>query len=137
MPLWGLHASFVWVYLKERSMRVHNLAIVSALSDAPRTWHDVDWRRVERNVRGMQIRMAKATLAGNWRRVKTLQRMLTRSLCGKLLAVRRVTENRGKRTAGVDRKLWDTPERRWKAVGELKRRGYKPLPLRRVFIPKA
>jgi len=85
----------------------------------------------------MQMRIAKATLAGNWRRVKTLQRMLTRSLCGKLLAVRRVTENRGKRTAGVDRELWDTPERRQAAVGELKQRGYKAQPLRRVFIPKA
>ena len=118
-------------------MREHNPAIVSALSDAPSSWHDVDWHRVERNVRGMQMRIAKATLASDWRKVKTLQRMLTRSLSGKLLAVRRVTENRGKRTAGVDRELWDTPQRRFKAVGEFKRRGYKPLPLRRVFIPKA
>jgi len=118
-------------------MREHNPTIVSALSNAPNNWPDVDWHRVERNVRGMQIRIAKATSVGNWRRVKTLQRMLTRSLCGKLLAVRRVTENQGKRTAGVDRTLWETPERRWAAIGELKRRGYKPLPLRRVFIPKA
>ncbi|HKR43139.1 MAG TPA: group II intron reverse transcriptase/maturase, partial [Paraburkholderia sp.] len=43
----------------------------------------------------------------------------------------------GARTAGVDRELWDSPESRWAAVGRLKRRGYKPLPLRRVFIPKA
>ncbi len=118
-------------------MREHDETIVSALSDAPQNWHDADWRRVERNVRGTQIRIAKATLEGNWRKVKTLQRMLTRSLSGKLLAVRRVTENQGKRTAGVDRELWETPERRWRAIGELKRRGYKPLPLRRVFIPKA
>ncbi|MCA7951986.1 group II intron reverse transcriptase/maturase [Burkholderia seminalis] len=109
----------------------------SALSHAPDHWHDVDWRRVERNVRGMQIRIAKATREGDWRRVKALQRMLTRTLSAKLYAVRRVTQNQGARTAGVDRELWDTPESRWEAVGKLKRRGYKPLPLRRVFIPKA
>ncbi|KVQ60025.1 group II intron reverse transcriptase/maturase [Burkholderia territorii] len=109
----------------------------SALSHAPDHWHDVDWRRVERNVRGMQIRIAKATREGNWRRVKALQRMLTRTLSAKLYAVRRVTQNQGARTAGVDRELWDTPESRWEAIGKLKRRGYKPLPLRRVFIPKA
>ncbi|HDR9169736.1 TPA: group II intron reverse transcriptase/maturase [Burkholderia vietnamiensis] len=109
----------------------------SALSHAPDHWHDVDWRRVERNVRGMQIRIAKATREGDWRRAKALQRMLTRTLSAKLYAVRRVTQNQGARTAGVDRELWDTPESRWEAVGKLKRRGYKPLPLRRVFIPKA
>jgi RNA-directed DNA polymerase len=85
----------------------------------------------------MQIRIAKATRESDWRRVKTLQRMLTRTLSAKLYAVRRVTQNQGARTAGVDRELWDSPESRWAAVGRLKRRGYKPLPLRRVFIPKA
>ncbi len=118
-------------------MREHDHMVVSALSNAPQHWHDVDWRRVERNVRGIQIRIAKATLVGNWRRAKTLQRLLTRSFCGKALAVRRVTQNQGKRTTGVDRELWNTPARRWKAIGELKRRGYKARPLRRVFIPKA
>ncbi|MEQ5839703.1 group II intron reverse transcriptase/maturase [Paraburkholderia acidicola] len=109
----------------------------SALSHAPDNWHAVDWRRVERNVRGMQIRIAKATREGDWRRVKALQRMLTRTLSAKLYAVRRVTQNQGARTAGVDRELWDSPESRWRAIGRLKRRGYRPLPLRRVFIPKA
>src|SRR6516225_6930572 len=85
----------------------------------------------------MQIRIAKATRESDWRRVKALQRMLTRTLSAKLYAVRRVTQNQGARTAGVDRELWDSPESRWLAVGRLKRRGYKPLPLRRVFIPKA
>jgi RNA-directed DNA polymerase len=85
----------------------------------------------------MQIRIAKATREGDWRRVKALQRMLTRTLSAKLYAVRRVTQNQGARTAGVDRELWDSPESRWEAIGRLKRRGYKPLPLRRVFIPKA
>ncbi len=118
-------------------MRVSVRKDGSALSHAPDNWYAVDWRRIERNVRGMQIRIAKATREGDWRRVKALQRMLTRTLSAKLYAVRRVTQNQGARTAGVDRELWDSPESRWEAVGRLKRRGYKPLPLRRVFIPKA
>ncbi|MDR5834452.1 group II intron reverse transcriptase/maturase [Caballeronia sp. LZ034LL] len=118
-------------------MKVSGRKTGSALSHAPVNWNAVNWRKVERNVRGMQIRIAKATREGDWRRVKALQRMLTRMLSAKLYAVRRVTQNQGARTAGVDRELWDSPERRWEAIGRLKRRGYKPLPLRRVFIPKA
>lgn len=109
----------------------------SALSGAPQQWHDIDWCRVQRNVRGMQVRIAKACREGEWRRVKALQRMLTRSKSARYLAVRRVTENQGKRTAGVDRVLWDTPDAKWKAAQGLKRRGYQPRPLRRVFIPKS
>nr|WP_234704715.1 reverse transcriptase N-terminal domain-containing protein [Sinorhizobium meliloti] len=37
-------------------------------------------------------------------KVQALQRLLTRSQSGKMLAVKRVTENRGKRTPGVDGK---------------------------------
>ncbi|MBU0918394.1 group II intron reverse transcriptase/maturase [Stutzerimonas kunmingensis] len=109
----------------------------SAFSDTPQQWHDIDWCRVQRNVRGMQIRIAKACREGRWRKVKTLQRMLTRSKSARYLAVRRVTENQGKRTAGVDRVLWDTPHAKWKAAQGLKRHGYQPRPLRRVFIPKS
>jgi RNA-directed DNA polymerase len=53
---------------------------------------------------------------GRRRKAKALQRMLSRSLSGKALAVRRVTENQGKRTPGVDHKLWSTPEAKSQAV---------------------
>ncbi|ABF09756.1 group II intron reverse transcriptase/maturase [Cupriavidus metallidurans] len=109
----------------------------SAPSGIPQRWGDINWRRVERNVRAMQIRIAKATQEGDWRRVKTLQRSLTRSFSAKASAVRRVAMNQGARTAGVDRVAWDSPEARWESIGRLKRRGYRPLPLRRVYIPKA
>jgi len=69
--------------------------------------------------------------------VRTLQRLLTHSFSGKALAVKRVTENQGKRTPGVDSVSWTTPAARLKAIGSLRRRGYRPLPLRRVYIPKA
>ncbi|MFV4845632.1 group II intron reverse transcriptase/maturase [Edwardsiella tarda] len=110
---------------------------VPAFSDHPLSWHTIDWYRVTRQVRGLQVRIAKATKERRWRKVKALQRMLTRSFAAKALAVKRVTENRGKKTPGVDRELWSTPEAKWRAIGRLTRTGYRPKPLRRVYIPKA
>jgi RNA-directed DNA polymerase len=66
-----------------------------------------------------------------------LQWLLTRSFYGKAIAVKRVTENQGKKSPGVDGEIWDTPETKAKAVMSLRRRGYQPRPLRRVYIPKA
>lgn len=110
----------------------------SASSREPQEWHAIDWHRVEQHVRTTQRRIAKATLEQDWRRVKALQRSLNHSFSARALAVRRVTENQGKRTAGVDRQLWDSPALKWAAIGRLKRqRGYRPKPLRRVYIPKS
>lgn len=111
--------------------------IDSASSHVPTDWAAINWRLVQKNVRVMQIRLAKATQEGNWRRVKALQRWLTHSFSAKALAVKRVTENQGKRTAGVDRQLWDTPLQKYAAIAQLKKQRYRPLPLRRVYIPKS
>ena len=106
-------------------------------SDAAFGWSSINWKRVEQNVRRLQIRIAKATREGKPREVKALQRFLTRSFGGRALAVRRVTENTGKRTPGVDGELWDNPQSKWDAIHDLNRQGYKPSPLKRVYIPKA
>ncbi|MFI5295262.1 MAG: group II intron reverse transcriptase/maturase [Thermodesulfovibrionales bacterium] len=100
-------------------------------------WSNIDWAQCIRNVRRLQIRIAKVTQEGRWNKVKALQRLLTGSFSGKALAVKRVTENEGKRTSGVDKQLWSTPEAKSRAVQNLNRRGYKPLPLKRVYIPKS
>jgi RNA-directed DNA polymerase len=119
------------------SMKVTDSNFIgSASSHVPEDWTNIDWRRVQRNVKAMQIRLTKATQEGNWRRVKALQRSLTRSFCAKALAVKRVTENQGKRTAGVDRELWETPKQKFAAIVRLKALGYRPKALRRVNIPK-
>ena len=100
-------------------------------------WHSIDWAKANRNVRNLQVRIAKAVKEQNWRKAKALQRFLTRSFCGKALAVRRVTENRGHKTPGVDNVVWSTPESKVRGMAQLKRRGYQPQPLRRVYIPKS
>ena len=107
-----------------------------AASHASADWHATDWRRVERTVRRLQARIVQATQAGRWGKVHALQHLLTHSFSGKALAVRRVTDNRGKDTPGVDRVRWNTPDKKMAAVHALRQRGYQPLPLRRVYVPK-
>lgn len=110
---------------------------VGAVPDRTVDWRAIDWRQTTRNVRRLQARIVKATTEGRWGRVKALQRLLTHSFSGKVMAVRRVTGNSDKRTAGVDGVVWDTPGEKMAAVRELKRQGYRPQPLRRVYIPKS
>jgi RNA-directed DNA polymerase len=96
----------------------------------------IDWQKASQEVRRLQTRSVKAQQEGKRGKVKALQRLLTHSFSGKALAVRRVTENQGKKTAGVDKVIWDTPLKKATAIRELRQRGYHPQPLRRVYIPK-
>jgi RNA-directed DNA polymerase len=108
-----------------------------AVSHDPTDWHAINWRRAYRIVRRLQARIVKAVQAGRWGKVRALQHLLTHSCSGKALAVRRVTENQGKRTPGVDRVTWKTPEHKATAIATLRQRGYRPQPLRRVYIAKS
>jgi RNA-directed DNA polymerase len=107
-----------------------------AVSHKAVDWHALNWRAVPRIGRRLQARIVKAVQAGRWGKGQALQHLVTHSLSGKALAVKRVTENPGKRTPGVDGDLWDSPAKKTEAVGRLHQRGYQPLPLRRVRIPK-
>lgn len=102
-------------------------------------WHNVNWRKAYRIVRGLRRRIFKATSEGNWRKVRNLQRLMLRSYSNVLLAVRKATQgNKGRKTAGVDKVLVKTPQKRGLMVDSLiKHPDWKPLPVRRVYIPKA
>lgn len=110
---------------------------VGAPQDHPNDWNQIDWRKCEQEVQRLQARIAKATDEGRWNRARALQRLLTHSFSAKALAVKRVTSNSGRRTPGVDGRIWSTPASKMKAVANLRHRGYRPMPLRRVYIPKA
>ena len=116
------------------------MAAIARLTGAPsangNNWKAINWQKVRREVRRLQIRIAKAVRDSRYGRVKALQWLLTRSFSGKALAVKQVVSNRGRKTPGVDGAIWHTPKQRMTAVQNLKRRGYKALPLRRTYVPK-
>jgi RNA-directed DNA polymerase len=80
-------------------------AQAGAILNTSSTWDAVDWRTIEDNVRRLQARIVKAVQQKKWNKVKALQHLLTHSASGKLLAVRRVTVNDGRKTPGVDGEL--------------------------------
>jgi RNA-directed DNA polymerase len=107
-----------------------------ASSDKVSDWQAIDWPKVRHQVRRLQLRIAKAIRAGKHGKAKALAWLLTHSRSAKILAIKRVTGNKGAKTPGVDNKLWKTDRQKYAAVQNLKRRGYRPLPLRRHYIPK-
>jgi RNA-directed DNA polymerase len=100
-------------------------------------WHSIEWRKVWRTVRRLQARIVKAVAEGRWNKVKALVYLLTHSFSGRALAILRVVSNSGATTPGVDGILWNTPEAKSAAFNTLRRHGYQPQPLRRVYIPKS
>src|SRR5262245_42370661 len=100
-------------------------------------WHGINWAGCYRRVRALQRRVVQAVQRGAWRKGKRLSSLLVHSFAARALAVKRVTENAGKKTPGVDGERWETPERKVAAITRIGQwRHYQPQPLKRVYIPK-
>ncbi|UUX93011.1 group II intron reverse transcriptase/maturase [Methanoplanus endosymbiosus] len=104
--------------------------------DLARQWNSIDWDKTRDTVNRLQIRIAKATKEENWNLVKRLSYLLTHSRSAKLVAVRIVTQNRGKRTPGIDGEIWNSASAKMQAVLSLTDKNYCAKPLRRIYIPK-
>ncbi|MCP4341379.1 MAG: group II intron reverse transcriptase/maturase [Desulfobulbaceae bacterium] len=126
--------------LEESLKEGKQMTVPAQLTDAPanryKRWKSIPWRTVTEDVRRLQMRIAKAVMDKKHRKASSLQWLLTHSYHAKLLAIKRVTSNRGKRTPGVDGVVWTSSRQKLQAVNELQRRGYTPLPMRRIYIPK-
>jgi RNA-directed DNA polymerase len=114
--------------------------VVNGPEDAPFDWRQVDWRRVEDDVRRLRQRIFTASKAGDLKKVRNLQKLMMRSRANTLHSVRRVTErNAGRLTAGVDGEVVLTPQARARLADRVHQLSepFKALPVRRVYIPKA
>ena len=99
-------------------------------------WKTIPWRKLARKVFKLQTRIYRASLRGDVKAVRRLQRLLMKSWAAKCLAVRRVTQdNAGKKTAGIDGIASLSPKARLTLVGGL-HLGDKATPSRRFWIPK-
>jgi RNA-directed DNA polymerase len=119
-----------------KTEELETVNLTGASVDNAKAWKSINWKTAQRHVRRLQMRIAKAVLENKWGKVKTLQHLLTNSFYAKLLAVKRITSNKGKKTPGVDGVLWQGARAKWRAAYCLRRRGYKSQPLRRIYIPK-
>jgi RNA-directed DNA polymerase len=103
-------------------------------------WDTVNWPAREQNVARLRQRIFTATRDGDWPKVRNLQEMMLRSWSNTLVSVRQVTQrNTGRATAGVDREVaLDSRARMAVAVrAHQSIASWQPLPVRRVYIPKA
>jgi len=107
---------------------------------ASESWRKLPWRTFEQHVYRLQKRIFRASQHGNTQAVHKLQKVLTKSRAGRLLAVRKVTQdNQGKNTAGVDGVKAVAPQQRLALAEQIHPKrweGNQPRPVRRVWIPK-
>ena len=80
------------------------------------TWKDIDSSNYERIVRKLQVRIAKTHKEERYNKVKALRYLHATYYEAKALAIRKVTSNKGKRTAGVDHMKWDTDAKKIEAI---------------------
>lgn len=101
-------------------------------------WNQIKWQKAYSVVRNLRQRIFRATVQGDMKKVRSLQRLMMRSYSNILTSVRRVTQtNQGKNTPGVDKLLVKTPKARGLLADILtKFIPWKPYPTKRVHIPK-
>ena len=98
-------------------------------------WNQVNWKKVSKLVRNLRQRIFHARKLGNFRKLRSLQKLMLRSHANLLLSVRRITQtNLGKATAGIDKEVVNTPSQRVTLVNNWNGGNLKPT--RRVEIPK-
>jgi len=120
------------------NVREPEMTSVTDLTDKElaQKWKETNWTEVETIVNNLQVRIASAAKNKDWKSVNKLSRLLTNSYYAKLLAVRKVTGNKGGETSGVDGVVWSLPADKMRAVLSLTKKGYRAKPLKRKYIPK-
>lgn len=85
-------------------------------------WSQIDWKKIFKAVRNLRQRIFRARQLGDYRKLRSLQKLMLRSYANLLLSVRQITQaNAGKKTAGIDKEVINTPAQRVEFVNHGKR----------------
>lgn len=104
------------------------------------SWKSINWAKANRVVNNLSRRIFTAKQQGKYRTLRNLQRLLIKAYSNRLLAVRRVSQiNTGRKTPGVDKKVYLTPTKQLvcslNTVSGLNK--WKAIPAKRIDIPKS
>lgn len=88
-----------------------------------------------------QTKMVEAYMERKFTKLHKLQYQAAMSFEFRAYAVRKVVSNDGKRTAGVDKVIWNNPRLKFQAISRVRMiilhpKKYKPKLIKRVWIPK-
>ena len=134
LPVWwfitGNEEELYELWKSQLPLWVEEAAINVRIAELALYWENIPWKSIEEHVYKLQSRIVKALKDLKLHLVKRLQHLLANSFFAKLLAVRKVTTNKGKNTPGVDGVKWSTPRQMMKAALSLTGKKYKAKPLK-------
>lgn len=116
---------------------MNNNKKLCATTDTKLRWKEIDFKKAEKRVKKLQIRLAEAYKEKNYKIVKNIQHLIIQSFSAKALAIKSVTTNKGCNTPGIDGIKWESDEDKTNAIYSLNRKGYKSNTLKRIYIPKS
>lgn len=101
-------------------------------------WQSIDWKKTNKQVNNLRKRIYRASINGDMKKVRNLQKLMIRSRSNRLIAIRRVTKvNQGRKTPGVDKIIVNTDRDRNLLMDSLAKEDFTSVrPIRRIYIPK-
>ena len=89
------------------------VSMTNGLKKPLENWNQINWCKVNKAVKNLRQRIFLARKLGNFKKLRSLQKLMQRNYANLLLSVRRITQtNQGKATAGIDKEIVNTPQQR-------------------------
>ena len=102
-----------------------------------KNYYNINWKQAHQKLLTLQYEILKAFQAGDKNLVLKKQYELTRSFAARAIAIRKITSNKGKNTAGIDGIILTTHTQKMEHILKLKNlKNYKTSPVKRIYISK-